>query len=637
MSDFLISLPVGLAGGLRNWVVYRKDFLANISPTLPDPALMMTALGLGLSPFIGQIDGLTYAQYLAPGMVATTALFTAFFECSYGFYVRMTFESVFKAMLTTPIGVREVVMGEFLWVFIRASLMAAGVGLVLAVVGLLPNIWSILVFPFIGGLLAVPCGAIGLLASAKVRNINQFQTVYSFLIAPIYFLSGVFFRSPISRSSALSFSSHRFIMGCAFFKWPRGDGGRSTKPFSMSPRSLFSRCSSAFGPLRWFGKSLRLRRLLKNPRKSRALRVAPIFGPRYVAKLIRSATACGEMGDPATPSSLRLAPCDLPKIDSNVACVGFSAVSQPIPFSPVFLAECVSLGPDGKRIGISGRLTHNESRRRFEISLGKDMAFAEYRMEGNHMVFTHPRRFPSSFEAGESPENWFSRDSMREQGTPPNRSALQLRCVLQRASLVSGKAELPLKYSATERLTVACSVLSSGVPSGFKFLQGRSPLKRDVQIETCADAARRFSGLELESRDGEGREIDQDRIGLVLPAPMLGMAPAPVADIAAAVGFGVGIQYLLVKSGRVDSHPVATPNNRRGIDDEDERLIAALAHEGPDAVVAVVEIDPLESLVAVVQLVESRLVRVEPVQMLNEAAQTVVHRACVRCQSRLWS
>ena len=41
--------------------------------------------------------------------------------------------------------------------------------------------------------LSLLVGAIGLLASAKVRNINQFQTVYSFLIAPIYFLSGVFF------------------------------------------------------------------------------------------------------------------------------------------------------------------------------------------------------------------------------------------------------------------------------------------------------------------------------------------------------------------------------------------------------------------------------------------------------------
>jgi lipooligosaccharide transport system permease protein len=192
-SEALISLRLGWHVVVRNWTVYRKDFLANISPTLADPALMMTALGMGLSPFIGQIEGLTYAHYLAPGMVATTALFTAFFDSSYGFYVRMTFESIFKAMLTTPIGVREIVIGEFLWSFIRAAMMGGVVGLVLAVMGLLPNPWAVLVFPFIAGLLSVPCGAIGLLAAARVRNINQFQTVYSFLIAPIYFLSGVFF------------------------------------------------------------------------------------------------------------------------------------------------------------------------------------------------------------------------------------------------------------------------------------------------------------------------------------------------------------------------------------------------------------------------------------------------------------
>jgi len=193
MSELTISLRLAWHVVVRNWTVYRKDFLANISPTLADPALMMTALGMGLSPFIGQIQGLSYAQFLAPGMVATTALFTAFFECSYGFYVRMTFESVFKAMLTTPIGVREVVIGEFLWVFIRAAFMGAGVGLVLAIMGLVHSPLALLLFPLIGGMLAVPCGAIGLLAAAHVRNINQFQTVYSFLIAPIYFLSGVFF------------------------------------------------------------------------------------------------------------------------------------------------------------------------------------------------------------------------------------------------------------------------------------------------------------------------------------------------------------------------------------------------------------------------------------------------------------
>lgn len=201
MNELLESLRLSWHVVVRNWTVYRKDFLANISPTLADPALILGSLGMGLSGYVGQIDGMSYAQFLAPGMIATTALFTAFFESSYGFYVRMTFESVFKAMLTTPIGVKEVVTGEFMWVFVRAALMGLGVALVLLVLGLLPNPLAIVVCPLIAGTLALPCAAIGLLASAWVRNINQFQTVYSFLIAPIFYLSGVFF--PVQSGSFL--------------------------------------------------------------------------------------------------------------------------------------------------------------------------------------------------------------------------------------------------------------------------------------------------------------------------------------------------------------------------------------------------------------------------------------------------
>lgn len=202
MNELFLSFRLSWRVVIRNWMVYRKDFLANISPTLADPALILASLGMGLSGFIGQIDDMSYAAFLAPGMIATTALFTAFFESSYGFYVRMTFESVFKAMLTTPIGVKEVVAGEFMWVFVRAALMGLGVSLVLLVLGLLPNPVAILICPFIAGFLSLPCAAIGLLASSWVRNINQFQTVYSFLIAPIFYLSGVFF--PIPSGSFLS-------------------------------------------------------------------------------------------------------------------------------------------------------------------------------------------------------------------------------------------------------------------------------------------------------------------------------------------------------------------------------------------------------------------------------------------------
>lgn len=185
---------------LRNWTVYKKDLVANISPTIADPALIMISLGLGLGSYLTNIEGMTYMQFLAPGLTVATALFTSFFESSYGFYVRMTFENVFKAMLTTPIGIKEVVFGELIWVGIKGGLMAIGVAIVLSLFSLMANPLYIPLLGVVGFLVAIPCGAMGLLATAMVRNINQFQTVYSFIIAPLYFLSGIFF--PIDQMAA---------------------------------------------------------------------------------------------------------------------------------------------------------------------------------------------------------------------------------------------------------------------------------------------------------------------------------------------------------------------------------------------------------------------------------------------------
>jgi len=177
----------------RNWMVYNKDFVANTSPTIADPALIMVSLGLGLGSFLTDVEGMTYMQFLAPGLTVATALFTSFFETSWGFYIRMTFENVFKAMLTTPIGVREVVIGEFIWVALKGAALGFGVAVVLAACGLMANPFLLPFLAVVGVFVALACGALGLIATTFVRNINQFQSVYSFIIAPLYFLSGIFF------------------------------------------------------------------------------------------------------------------------------------------------------------------------------------------------------------------------------------------------------------------------------------------------------------------------------------------------------------------------------------------------------------------------------------------------------------
>lgn len=210
----------------RNWTVYRKELVANTSPTLADPALIMVSLGLGLGSFLTNVEGMSYMQFLAPGLTVATALFTSFFETSWGFYIRMTFENVFKAMLTTPIGAREIVLGEFIWVGLKGAAMGFGVTIFLALFGLMVNPWLLPFLAIVGFLVALGCGAMGLIATTYVKNINQFQSVYSFLIAPLYFLSGIFFpidnlATPVRIAAEFFPLIHGVRLAQAFF-WNRG-------------------------------------------------------------------------------------------------------------------------------------------------------------------------------------------------------------------------------------------------------------------------------------------------------------------------------------------------------------------------------------------------------------------------------
>ncbi|MCB0420158.1 MAG: ABC transporter permease [Bdellovibrionales bacterium] len=179
----------------RHWLVYRKDLFANILPTFSDPLFFLVAFGLGLGAYVDQVEGMSYSRYMAPGLAMSAALFTGFFETSYNLYVRLVFEGIYHAVLATPLGPKEIVTGELLWVAIKGAIMSFGVTLIVLAFGLVDARYIFLI-PIIGAMVALSCGTIGVFATSKVRNINQFQTVYSLVIAPLFYFSGIFY--PIS-------------------------------------------------------------------------------------------------------------------------------------------------------------------------------------------------------------------------------------------------------------------------------------------------------------------------------------------------------------------------------------------------------------------------------------------------------
>jgi lipooligosaccharide transport system permease protein len=176
----------------RHLLIYLEDWFANMSPTLIDPIMFILAFGMGLGSHVTSVGKSDYLHFMAPGLTITTALFTAFFETSYGFFIRLRFEGIYKAILTTPVGVDELIAGEFMWVALKGAFMSFGVAMVLTVLGLVkPNF--VFLIPSVGAFVAVACGSLGFIASSLVKNINQFQAIYALLISPLFFFSGVFY------------------------------------------------------------------------------------------------------------------------------------------------------------------------------------------------------------------------------------------------------------------------------------------------------------------------------------------------------------------------------------------------------------------------------------------------------------
>ncbi|MCC6137170.1 MAG: ABC transporter permease, partial [Bdellovibrionaceae bacterium] len=116
-----------------------------------------------------------------------------FFESSYGFYVRLTMEGIYKALFTTRMTPINVIFGELLWVAIKGAVMAVSVSLIFAGFQFIDVSWGFIPLAAVGFFIGLACGAIGLISSAMIKNISQFQTVYAVVISPLFFFSGNMF------------------------------------------------------------------------------------------------------------------------------------------------------------------------------------------------------------------------------------------------------------------------------------------------------------------------------------------------------------------------------------------------------------------------------------------------------------
>lgn len=177
---------------LRHVRVYSKNLFSNALPPFLEPLIFLVGIGLGLGQFIGTMNGTPYIQYLATGLMVTSAMFTAAFECSFGTYIRLEFDKVYDGMLGAPMSVHDLLIGEMLWAGTKGFVFTSSVMVITTVFGIVP-LRSVMLAPVLGFLTGSMFAALGYLMTSIVDNINQFNFFFSGFISPMFFFAGVFF------------------------------------------------------------------------------------------------------------------------------------------------------------------------------------------------------------------------------------------------------------------------------------------------------------------------------------------------------------------------------------------------------------------------------------------------------------
>jgi lipooligosaccharide transport system permease protein len=176
----------------RHLTVYTKLYKSSIALNFVEPVLYLTALGLGLGAYVKEINGVPYIKFIAPGIIASSSMFAATYECTYGTYVRMTYQKTFDAILATPVNINDLIAGEIIWGATKSVLYGTIIMIVISLFGLVDSPFIILVIPFlfISGLIF---SEISIIAAAIVPGIESFNYFYTIFMTPMFLFSGIFF------------------------------------------------------------------------------------------------------------------------------------------------------------------------------------------------------------------------------------------------------------------------------------------------------------------------------------------------------------------------------------------------------------------------------------------------------------
>jgi lipooligosaccharide transport system permease protein len=182
----------------RNLLVYRRIWVIVFSGFF-EPVFYLFAVTVGIGALVGDIDigggrTVSYAEFVAPALLASSAMNGAVYESTMNIFFKLKWAKTYDAVLATPLGPGDVAVGEITWSLLRGGIYAVCFLVVVLVMGLMPSMWGLLALPA-ALLIGLAFAAVGMAATTYMKSWQDFDLV-ALVTLPLFLFSATFY--PIS-------------------------------------------------------------------------------------------------------------------------------------------------------------------------------------------------------------------------------------------------------------------------------------------------------------------------------------------------------------------------------------------------------------------------------------------------------
>jgi ABC-2 type transport system permease protein len=183
--------------GVALWTLIKREMIRSLKiinqviwPPIISTLLYVFVFGLALGSSIKSVQGVSYAQFLIPGLIMLQTIDSSYGECSSSVFQGRFMNSI-QEMLIAPMSAFEIVFGYVLGSLVRAYFIAGLITLLGAVlVHTWPQDW--LLYFVVLTIVSVLFSALGLIFGLMAEKFDHLAVLTTFIITPLTFVGGVF-------------------------------------------------------------------------------------------------------------------------------------------------------------------------------------------------------------------------------------------------------------------------------------------------------------------------------------------------------------------------------------------------------------------------------------------------------------